>query len=80
MTDRKTLWLPLMLHKMDDGCFWQMHSQAGAPVQSTSSEGAGSASTSEPALTVRSSTMEPAAAPPTAKGKLGRHFYYRLDC
>lgn len=47
-----------------------MHSQDGAPVQSTSPEDAGSAAASEPALAVGSSTLEPAAAPPTAKGKL----------
>lgn len=50
----------------------QMHSQAGAPVQSTSNEGASSASASEPALTVGSSTIEPAASPPTAKASSSR--------
>lgn len=56
-----------------------MHNQAGAPVQSTSREDAGSASASEPALTVGSSTIEPAAALPAAKGKLAGHLYYSLD-
>lgn len=51
-----------------------MHSQAGAPAPSTSRADAGKASASEPALTVGSSTTEPAAAaPPTAKGKLAVH-------
>lgn len=73
MLDGKTLWPPLVLHKMHDGCFWQMHSQAGAPVQSRPREAAGSASTTGPALTLGSSTIEPAPAPApataTATGK-----------
>lgn len=56
-----------------------MHSHAGAPVQSTPHEDAGSASAAEPALTVGSSTIEPVAAAPTAKGKSAVHSYYSLD-
>lgn len=45
-----------------------MHNQASATVDSTSRENAGSASASQPALSVRSSTVEPATPPPTVKG------------
>lgn len=55
-----------------------MHSQAGAPVQSTSREVVGSASASEPALAVGSSRIEPASAPPTERGKLAAHVIIKI--
>lgn len=79
MLDGKALWPPLMLHEMDGGCFWQMHGQAGAPVQSGPREAAGGAPASEAALTLGSSTTEPAAAAPTARGKSAMRLYDCLD-
>lgn len=67
-----------MLHQVDDGCFLQMHTQTSAPVESTSRENASSASASQPALSVRSSTIEPATPPPTAKGMSAVHLHHNL--
>uniref|UniRef100_H3CMK8 UBX domain-containing protein 4 n=1 Tax=Tetraodon nigroviridis TaxID=99883 RepID=H3CMK8_TETNG len=50
----------------------QMHGQAGAPVQSGPREAAGGAPASEAALTLGSSTTEPAAAAPTARASSSR--------